>query len=359
MPPNERFHEIDVLRFLAAAAVMLYHLAFRFWIEHASGYLAYPALAPFAKYGYLGVDLFFMVSGFVILLTALGRGPRAFVVSRATRLLPTYWFALCVTFTFVLVWPWPIPDYQSVGVTDFLVNLTMFQEFLGFPNVDGVYWTLAVELRFYLLMFVVLLCGQSKHIEWLLGGWIAACVLMDQLPHPAWLQRVLIQDWAQYFVAGAICYLIRVRGMSLYRLAVFGVCWVHALRHGYWFGLLKQHLTGVTFEPVVVFATITAFFGVFLLIAARRIPDGFQRFAFLGTLTYPLYLLHTQIGKALLSVGYPHLPPLLLLAAVCALLLGLAAATHHWIERPFTPRLRAALLRALYGRVARRAESAA
>ena len=73
MTSKHRLYEIDLFRFFAAIAVVFYHYGFRGWMADDLSRVAAPGLAPLVQYGYLGVDLFFIISGFVILLTA-GRG---------------------------------------------------------------------------------------------------------------------------------------------------------------------------------------------------------------------------------------------------------------------------------------------
>ncbi len=85
-----RISELDLMRFCAALAVVFFHYAFRgFWADHVSK-MPYPWLAPVAKYGHLGVELFFMISGFVILMTATNHTVRGFVVCRMVRLYPAF-----------------------------------------------------------------------------------------------------------------------------------------------------------------------------------------------------------------------------------------------------------------------------
>jgi peptidoglycan/LPS O-acetylase OafA/YrhL len=69
---QHRFYELDLLRFFAALAVVLFHHGFRGYAADHMTDMPYLSLAPAAKYGYLGVDLFFLISGFVILMTASG-----------------------------------------------------------------------------------------------------------------------------------------------------------------------------------------------------------------------------------------------------------------------------------------------
>lgn len=112
----------------------------------------FPTAFPFAAYGWLGVELFFLISGFVICMSCWGRSVGDFFTSRVTRLYPAYWFAVLATTAVLLL----IPGGQKpLPWPDVLTNLTMLQEPLGVRMVDGVYWTLFAELRFYLLFALV------------------------------------------------------------------------------------------------------------------------------------------------------------------------------------------------------------
>ena len=87
---KERYYEIDLLRFLAAVGVMLFHYTFRGYAADDLSPLEFPLLAEVFKYGSLGVDLFFIISGFVILLTAYNRDAVSFTISRIIRIYPAY-----------------------------------------------------------------------------------------------------------------------------------------------------------------------------------------------------------------------------------------------------------------------------
>lgn len=97
-----RVNEIDLLRFLAALAVVFFHYSFRGYAADGLSVMSYPLLASVSKYGYLGVELFFMISGFVILMTAAHAGLRDFVISRVVRLYPAFWACCTVTFLVIL-----------------------------------------------------------------------------------------------------------------------------------------------------------------------------------------------------------------------------------------------------------------
>ena len=151
-----RFSELDGLRGIAALAVVAYHF----------GYPAvqnYPRIAPepySIPLGELGVQLFFIISGYVILLSAIKSGSALkFGISRFARLYPTYWLALAVAAAVYFLYGNPGRD---ITVAQTLVNATMMQRFMLVDNVDQVYWTLAIELQFYLLMGLYLALRRGK-----------------------------------------------------------------------------------------------------------------------------------------------------------------------------------------------------
>src|SRR5690606_9220061 len=119
---------------------------------------AFPTLHRASAWGTFGVDLFFVISGFVILLTAWGRTVPQYVASRVSRLFPAYWVAVALTGV-LLLWIWP--DRKPVSVPQVGANLTMVQSAFGIGHLDGAYWTLWTELRFYLLVGLLMLIGLT------------------------------------------------------------------------------------------------------------------------------------------------------------------------------------------------------
>ena len=130
-----RVNEIDLLRFVAALSVVFFHYAFRGYAGDAKTVMPYPMLATAGKYGYLGVDLFFMISGFVILMTASNGSFKDFAVSRAARLYPAFW--ACCTVTFGAILAIGGVRYHAT-FSQYLVNMTMLSEFFHVPYIDGV-----------------------------------------------------------------------------------------------------------------------------------------------------------------------------------------------------------------------------
>ena len=158
-----RIRELDALRGLAALSVLLRHYTWDYerLFGHDSQILFHHPL------GNYGVELFFMLSGFVILLT-LDRAKCVldFAVSRFARLYPAYWAAVLISFVVVGICGLP---GKEVGPEAALINLTTFQGILAYPDVDAVYWTLLCEMQFYILMGLIMVAGLRSHAELVLG----------------------------------------------------------------------------------------------------------------------------------------------------------------------------------------------
>src|SRR5690349_15099417 len=144
MARSVRFTELDGLRGIAALSVATMHLTSG---EKAFGRVieGLPNLSIFQY----GIQLFFIISGFVIMMS-LSRmaSTRDFFVARAARLFPAYW--TCLAFTVLVLAVLSPALAPSAGTI--LANATMMQRWLGVDDVDGSYWTLFFEMNFYLIM---------------------------------------------------------------------------------------------------------------------------------------------------------------------------------------------------------------
>ena len=150
---HARVNELDLLRFFAALAVVFHHYSLDGFAAESMTIMPYPLLASISKYGYLGVELFFMISGFVILMTASNGDLKKFVISRLIRLYPAFWVCCSITFFFTLAIG--ASDY-SASINQYLINMTLLSDFMNVPPMDGVYWSLFVELKFYAFVAVII-----------------------------------------------------------------------------------------------------------------------------------------------------------------------------------------------------------
>ena len=354
-----RLASLDLLRFVAALAVVGFHFtAFRgdggsAWSPDPSVRTVdlFPVVSEVTRYGFLGVDAFFLISGFVICMSVWGRTPGEFFASRAARLYPAFWAAVLLTTTVCTLWP---VVRGALSPRSVLVNLTMLAEPLGVDLVDGVYWTLFVELRFYLVLAVLAVVGITyRRVLGLCLGWTLVSVFGTALGQDSPAVRhavdlLVMPQWSPYFIGGMALYLVYRAGSNLVVWGVVAVSWVLALQHRFeTLGGQWAHLH-VRLSHTVVVCVVTAAFAVVAAIALGLTGRlDLPWFTTLGTLTYPLYLVHEYIGW---TIAYALRDPLgrwlaVLLATAAVLLL--AWLVHRWVERPCGPRLRRALVRAL------------
>jgi peptidoglycan/LPS O-acetylase OafA/YrhL len=342
MKSTSRVDEIDLLRFLAALAVVLFHYAFRGYAADDLSVMDYPLLTPFAKYGYLGVDLFFMISGFVILMTAANASLKGFLVSRVVRLYPAFWACCTITFLMTLAIG---GDRFTVTVRQYLVNMVMLGGRFGQDPIDGVYWSLAVEIRFYVLVALVLIIGKIHRMQMLLFVWLAGTVLVDVYPFIK-LRDFLAVDYSGYFIAGAAYFLIRSHGLSAKRIVLVLGAWCLSLYQSLSVLPDFEDHYGTSISPAVVVAAITAFFGIMLLISLKRTSSfGRRDWLWLGALSYPLYLIHQNVGFMIFNIAYPAINPHVLFWGTVLLAIGIAYVIHAGIEKRCAPPLKASLVR--------------
>lgn len=330
--------------------VMVFHLVISVGDRHHRYWPGTPHetfgwLAPVADLGWLGVNFFFLISGFVICFSSWGRTVEQFAVSRVVRIFPAYWFVVC--FTAMVTWRGP-RDLRPRSVNEVLVNLTMLQRPAGARDLDTVFWTLWAELRFYLLFSVLIALGLSVRrvmagcVLWLLLSLVAAST--DQ----RLVEQLLVADYAPYFIAGVLFSLIRRVGPELPMVILVVVTWAVAM-----FQLTSQiraheSYNGYPLDDRAAAALVTAAFVVIGLVAWGRLDRIRGRWLVAaGSLTYPLYLVHKNLGTLVVEELSGRVPSWPLLLATAAAMLALAHLIHRWVERPAARLLRTSLVASL------------
>ncbi|WP_244071365.1 acyltransferase [Nitrosomonas sp. PY1] len=332
-----RINELDLFRFLAALAVVFHHFSLDGFAIDSMTIMPYSSLASISKYGYLGVELFFIMSGFVILMTASNGSLKKFTISRLVRLYPAFW--VCCTITFVITLAIGAPEYFAT-LRQYLINMTMLSEFFGVPPMDGVYWSLFVELRFYALIIILLIFGRIHQIEFFIVFWLIAVITLEFFPN-YWLRYFFITDYAVFFIAGAAFFLIWAKGITWIRSAVIAITWIYAVY------LTTDEVHEVEarirndLSPYVIASIISTFFAVMLLVSFKRTGVlGHLNWAWIGALTYPLYLIHQNIGFMIYNTTYTAFNPHALFWGLVIGILMLAYTIHIYVEKPLAKTMR-------------------
>ncbi|WP_460068580.1 acyltransferase family protein [Streptomyces sp. YKOK-I1] len=333
--PRPRLYALDGIRLLAALMVAVHHYAGTrrvnqpgnpVWDRPVSEIM--PTVFHFAAYGWIGVEIFFVISGFVICMSCWGRTPRQFFVSRVIRLYPAYWFAVLFT-TAVLA---AVPGvWERLAPRDVLLNLTMLQSGSGVRNVDGVYWTLWSELRFYLLFLAVVWAGPTyRRVVLFCCVWGAAAMLAPVARLPL-LELIADPEASWYFIAGLALYLMHRFGQDLLLWGILAMAWLMGQKE------LGQRIDEV--EHVGSWRGAVLIFTVFLLLMVAVALGCTDRIRWrwlvtAGSLTYPLYLIHYAAGTTLINRLRDAMDARLLVALLLAGFLVLSWAVHRWVERP-------------------------
>ncbi|MEU6591295.1 acyltransferase [Streptomyces sp. NPDC046881] len=346
-PRRGRLLALDGLRLVAALMVCVYHYTGRGGVVseswHASPDQLFPSLSRAAVYGNLGVQFFFVISGFVICMSSWGRTLGDFFRSRVARLYPAYWVALALVTAASLALPVVV---HPVRPDEFLVNLTMLQQPMGATRVLGVCWTLWVEVRFYVLfaLFVVVRGVTYRRVVLFACVWTPAAVLCHSSGNEL-LRQVVMPEYAPFFVGGLALYLIHRFGSDLLAWGIVVMSWLLAQSEATR-GLWGPHPHR---DPYVVILVVTVAYATVAAVALGW--TGWASWSWLvtaGALTYPFYLVHEHLGWFVIRVlhrglGLSAWPTL----AVTVLgMLALAWLIHRFVEKPFGPRLKRALKKA-------------
>lgn len=290
MTQKNRLLELDALRGIAALSVMIFHYS----IDQNAGKLGWEF-----RYGVTGVDLFFMISGFVITLSIQKiQKWQDFAVFRFARLYPTFWACLLITTLFVLLYK---PD--SLTISQFLANLTMFPVYFGIENIDQVYWTLLVEMIFYLWILIVWLVRGMRHIVAIGFVFLVGVVLFhafgSRFPAVYSFLTLKVQFLNHFplFFTGILFYQLKFKGVSWQYLALIAVGMVAAFYLHDKGGRSMYHTSALEHDLLIAFYHL-----LFLLFVLGRLSFLVNpTLLFLGKISYSLYLLHQYVGLHLID----------------------------------------------------------
>lgn len=318
----------------------------------------FPFFGALFAYGDLGVELFFLISGFVIALTLeTSKTPYDFFVRRFARLWPALFVCSIITFLVVSSVSTPYSLLVPQHLSNFLPSLTLTPGYLWswyFPGaglVDGVYWSLIVEVRFYLVVAVIFWSFKRSS----LGRNLVIFTYLNILSRAA-LQRVfpgsnalyseiLIPDFMPWFAAGAVFYELYMTRISP-KLAVLLLCSMIAIifRTSTFVGDSAR-------SPFVISGYALLFFIAFWSIATRAAASRLfeaRLLVWVGICSYSVYLLHNAIGRLILTAIPGGVPFFLQFFAVLSVIVAMVAVGYIsfvLVEQPARRYITACLLK--------------
>lgn len=340
-----RLRGLDGLRFVAAFSVLGYHYTgshIDFWGQPTQ--VVFPTLSEITRYGFLGVHVFFVISGFVILMTAWDRPLPAFVSSRVARLYPAYWAVIGLTLLLQHVWT----AGRQPDARDALLNLTMLQKGFNVADVQGAFWTLWFELLFYLLVGAFVVVGITRQRV------VAFALLLPLLSQLAvrydstLLATLTLAPYAAFFAVGMLLFLVhRDGGDTLVWLGI-GVNLVLCADYLVRYAEDSPSFDGRPVSGWVATGLLVGGVALVWLVTSgplRRLDWGVLSWA--GALTYPLYLVHGQFGFAVIDRLHGRTSGWAVLALATAVALVLAVLVRYAVEKPLAGPLRRAVRRGL------------
>lgn len=335
-----RLRALDGLRLAVALMVAFYHFLGQRYADAAWGQdslTIFPSASGLIPYGWLGVEIFFIISGFVICMSSWGRSVGAFFRSRVCRLYPAYWAAIVITYVVITVAP-VIDD--SPNFSEAVLNLTMLQMPMGSPSVDPVYWTLWVELRFYLIFALVVSMGLTyRRVMAFAAAWTLITPFV-RVGDSGLLKVIFIPEYSSYFLVGIGLYLLHRFGNQVLTWALVAcnvaICVFHVDRR-----VISNRENWVEAPMHTWVATVILLGAIALLIAiaqGRLDWMSWKWLTYAGALTYPFYLLHQMIGYSLIHFMYvsKDFSAHFVLPVTLALTLLLAWVVHWLVERPLS-----------------------
>lgn len=337
-----RIRSLDLFRFVAALSVVMYHYAIISAAPNKHSVFTYEIIDVVARYGYLGVDLFFIISGFVIAFSSNNKSLTDFFAGRFSRLFPAYWVGVSLTTIVIILLGDQIGAH--VGLSQFLINLTMLQQFLGVPHIDGVYWTLTYELVFYFWVGLLLLFHKRHLLVSLLAFFSLLSLANLFVDFPGIVANVLILDWVFYFFGGVVFYDIYANGRAKRKLVWLLLSCSLAMAYAYKKAISLSLYHSTDINPIVSSTVVTLFYVLFFYVCTTQKnvnPKLGGTFSLLGRLTYPLYLIHGTIGVILFNVIGPYLDKYVALLIVLTVVLLTSWLINRYIEDTCNGKVRA------------------
>ena len=289
-PKTKRILELDALRALAALNLLFFHFTY----VYAGKYGFASPLGFTFPYGKYGVELFFILSGFVNAMTLLRkRKPADFVAGRFIRILPSYWLVILLNLFLLSM----IPMFgETVTVDATAANLTVLPGLFGYHNMEPVTWTLQIEMLFYAMLLLMLVSGLiDKPLPTMMIGMV--CCLVGALG-TQWLQSNY-SDWVWTSRANFLQDLFILKWLPLFSMGIL-LNEIKSKRGNFWMNATGILISAVVFHIIDVKdhnpVATALLFGLVAFSAYGKIPIlRMKPLMFVSTISYSLYLFHNNL----------------------------------------------------------------
>ncbi|SIP93404.1 Peptidoglycan/LPS O-acetylase OafA/YrhL, contains acyltransferase and SGNH-hydrolase domains [Chryseobacterium sp. RU37D] len=341
---KERILVLDGLRGLAILLVLLFH-GYYIWFDYYPYKKLYSDCILF-KYGSLGVQLFFLISGFVILMS-VERTTNfwKFLKNRWVRLFPSMLICSLIIYStayFFYERPFGIPKLKSLlpGIT--FINNSILEKIFktDFPVLELSFWSLFVEVKFYIIfgafyfLFKRNIALAGIFIIYLSALFLQLLCFSSILQEASWM-KIYIGSFIHFgwFVAGALSYVYFYNREKKY-LWMMVLATICSLFYVYKF---QDFIMLVYLVVLCIIFFLALFWKRFGVIFSTKV------FKFVGFISYPLYLLHENMLVSLIikiNKYFPHIPYFLLPVISSLFIMFIAYIVARFLEPFFQKRLK-------------------
>jgi peptidoglycan/LPS O-acetylase OafA/YrhL len=333
-----RQNELDLLRVIAALSVFIFHYtdSFNYVNRIVPGNFG---IGVFFRYGYMGVPLFFVISGYVVTMTAMNKSFAEFAISRITRLYPVFWLSCIIAFLLPRVLPHVDTFLPWPSIKALLVNCTMIPSVFDKQMINPVFWSLLEEMHFYLLITGIIIFKLWDKILPVLICWLIIYFVVSALGYsrPDDKVGILVPKHSLYFIAGMLFYLVKINYTAKWKLngfllVIFAFCLINAFYIARYTNLLYKSANAVSAYGFY-FINLSIFF-IFFLIANNKFSIRSNNvLRKLGDVTYPFYLLHLY-GLGLYWVLRDTVQSQVLLLLMLVIMFCVSYAVNRYFEKP-------------------------
>ncbi len=291
---------LDDLRGIAILSVVIYHYFYVFYRKIDSNNIFiqnFNTFNDFLNFGAFGVSLFFIVSGFVIPMSLQGENRRQvvvnFFVKRFFRLYPTYWFAIIMIVSIVFLFK----DTNAFSLTQVMINFTMMQDILKAQSIDGVFWTLMIEIKFYVLSAILFYIGILKKINLIILFFLLLSITSLYLGYMdgnrGFGNSILSYLMLMYLGTSFYFYYIKEIEKNTLIYLIFVVVIYYFSNQFFLFDNGYGARSGYSLATILSILIFT------IAIQSKKPLSKFT--SFFGNISYSFYLLHQVIGYLLIS----------------------------------------------------------
>ncbi len=329
MPDNRRIIFLDYLRIFAFVSVLVGHKSYVHALTyinnetlHAAPRFVLECLLPLFRGGGAGIIIFFLVSGYIITHVLQSERPTDFFIKRIFRIYPLYIVAVLLQAIDRYYSDGHIPDIGTI-----LPQLLLVGDFFGTPyTLNGVEWTLRVEVVFYVFMGVLrylnLIHEYPKTLPWILLVATILLGILSPIPSSDIYTKGYFTIYSPFLFLGAFCYLKEIKRVSFSLL--IGFTFLVLFQYYYLISVYQPRWIGQHFAALAVV--------IFLLSWRYRVnfisTSGIRLFS---DLTYSVYLFHNwmwnpikkALGETSASILHPDIEALFVLLWVCFFMLKL------------------------------------